>query len=217
MKAALFLLLISGFSAWGFEINDGIKERLGEVIARECPDISSWKAEQFSIDPAKIDDITTTGKQFCYSGTKKVLAKLGNGKAQVLLFNITVLKDTFVFRRDMSKGEIITENDVEKKPVEVKSLNQKEIANDFFGYQAKGVITKDTPLYENMLQKIRLVKRGEKVVVSFRKNNVAISMEAISKGDAGINDTVVVQNSASKKLFFGRVVGSGEISIGGEK
>jgi len=210
------LLLLASF-LHGKELTEDLEQLFALTISENCPEVSDWSAKEFTISPKKIVDLDVKGKQLCYSGEKKIFAKLENGKVKVVKFKLKLYRSVYTFKRALERGEEITLEDVEISKIEVKRRTLRDVVPKVIGYETKVKVKKGTPVYFYLVKKRRLIKRGDKVVVSFIRNGIRISMDGVARNHGGIDDTISVKNTLSNRVLKGVVTGRGHVSVGGDR
>ena len=119
-----------------------------------------------------------------------------------------------ILKRDITKDELITENDLEVEVIDRKSnrgymqtLGDKPV-------KALANLKGGQPLKRTDVMIDRfLVHKGESVTVHFIKKNLIIETQAISIGNGAIGDTIKVKNLDTNKVIIGKVSGDRTVTI----
>jgi flagella basal body P-ring formation protein FlgA len=120
---------------------------------------------------------------------------------------------TFTATRDIKRGDVISESDIEKIPVDLKLLPQGDLfasADDITGKSAKMNISNGKVLTSDVLEMPILVKRGDTVRVTISLGGAEISLNGISLDEGVLNEEIRVRNPDSKTIIKAIVTGPGQ-------
>ena len=59
----------------------------------------------------------------------------------------------------------------------------------------------------------KIVQKGQSIQVTYRQNNIRISMKGLSLQDGARGETIAVKNTTSQKTIYAKVVGTQEVEI----
>ncbi len=125
---------------------------------------------------------------------------------------IVRFQEVWIVTRSISRDEIITKADVEKRKMRVK--NSRNIPMQSFkqliNASPKKNLRAGSIIYQDSLC---LVCRGDKVSVSANNAYLSINVEGIALNDATLGESVQVRNSSSKKVFGATVTGKSQLSV----
>lgn len=122
-----------------------------------------------------------------------------------------------VVNRIIQPGEIISEEDIDKKEISESKLKDYMItdANEIIGLTPKRTIAPNQFIKTSQLQKKKDVEKGQTVQVHYKSGNLNITSQGKALDQGAMGDMVRVMNPQSKKVIEGFVSGTGEVSLGG--
>lgn len=122
-----------------------------------------------------------------------------------------------VANRVIQPGEVISEEDLDKKEISESKLKDYMItdANDIVGLTPKRTIAPNQFIKTSQLQKKKDVEKGQTVQVHYKSGNLNITSQGKSLDHGTMGDMVRVMNPQSKKIIEGFVTGTAEVSLGG--
>ncbi len=125
---------------------------------------------------------------------------------------IAEYSEVIVAARSMPRRTTITENDIERKSVNIAVLRKQPIlASDLVvGSTTKRNINKGRLIYEDS---VCMVCRGDNVQITAKSEFFSINMEAVALADAGIGETTLVRNKQSKRSFTAKVVSRDRLEV----
>jgi len=215
LKLTILLIFFSG-SLFAKGLSGEVKDIINEYIQEKCPQVVEFKASQFNIDPAKIIEIDIKGKSLCYSGRKRVFVRLDNAKLTVLNFTYKAYSNIYVFNKNLDRGVALNNSNVTLKKKEIKNARSRKAVLDFNGLETKFSVKKEETVIDHKVRKIRLVKRGDRVIVNYKSTGINITMTAISKSSGGVGDVVSLLNAGSNIKIKGVVNGYRSVIVGGK-
>ncbi len=124
-------------------------------------------------------------------------------------------KGVVVLRNALRVGSVISANDIEMDRREISQLHAGYLtsADQAVNKQLKRAGAPGSVLSASQLNEIKLIKRGQKVIVRTQIGSLDVNSrgEALMDGQAG--QRVRVRNEQSGRIIEGLVVGSGEVRI----
>lgn len=144
-------------------------------------------------------------------------AELGTGESSLLQISAqsSVEQLAPVPFHDLSKGSVIQPNDLDWIWINQRQLRQDTIlhASDIIGMEVRRNLQAGRAVRGNMVEKIRHIRRGELVEVTYNRSGLLLSMvvEAIEDGSKG--ELVRLRNIDSGRRLFGRTTGEGTAMI----
>ncbi len=205
MKRFIFVVLV--FCLFSLQAKMGESHFISLVndeLKSNCPGVDKWSVLDVRV-PFRVVSLNPTGRALCYSGKKRIFVKTANDKIRVVSFSLRVFKKSFVFVRDLRRGTPISSKDVEKRLIEIKNQRYNRLVSSVFGMQTSLNVKSGEPVFQNMVRKIVLVRSGSEVKVIYQKGGITIVLSGIARSNAGVNDTLPVMNTRSKKIFYARV------------
>lgn len=132
--------------------------------------------------------------------------------ARIKLF--TVVAVTAV---DVKRGETIGQNNIVMEKKNISAYKDFFVSPDELEeMQAKRTMKAGTVLSQNNVESIPVIKRGEKVVIRACFGNVVVTAEGIAREDGGLNESIRVYNTTTKKTMVCMVIDSKTVMIGSE-
>ena len=131
--------------------------------------------------------------------------------AQVSLFQPVVVSP-----RPLSRGSVVGADDVHLAERDTGLLGSNYLLDpaQAIGMQLKRNVSADSVLSYTQLENNRIVRRGDKVVISAGNSSVSVKMpgEALEDGTQG--EQIRVRNSRSNRVIRARVTGPGQVEAG---
>lgn len=130
--------------------------------------------------------------------------------------DVAILSEAVVARRALARLEIITEQDVELRSVNLVDLPPGVISDsaEVIGQRAKKTILADTPLRGDMVELVPLVKRGDVVQMVTQKAGLRVTALGEVRQSGAMGERIQVMNVDSRKILFAKVVDSRTVVIG---
>lgn len=150
---------------------------------------------------------------------KSTLMVEGDGLSQPLMLPVTgramPLLNVPVLLRDVNKGDVITDADIESVPVQASKLGSDMITQttDVLGKEARRDLQPGQVLRVNDLRAQQLVKRGGTVTMIIERGPLRVSTRGRALSDAGVGETVRVLNIQSNRTIEGIVTTDGSVAI----
>lgn len=143
------------------------------------------------------DSRTTQANPIVYRGTASEMV------------NVAVLK------RSVNRGSVISSDDftIETQPrmkLAVDAITDVQTLN---GMSAKRQISAGQHLKLSDVERSRKVNKNDMVTIMFETGGITLSTRGKAMADGALGDVVAVQNTQSKKILEGRIVGAGMVSI----
>jgi flagella basal body P-ring formation protein FlgA len=123
---------------------------------------------------------------------------------------LAVTVRTFTASRDIDRGEIIAESDVNEVDTDVRSLPVGDLfdsLDNILGMAARVSIQSGRVLDSSMLELPTFVQRGETVQVSVPIGGIAITLQGIALDSGVLGDEIRVRNPDSGKIINAIVTG----------
>ncbi len=122
----------------------------------------------------------------------------------------------WAFRQDMSRGQVVTEADIEQTTI-ARSLPSQAVldANQIIGQALRSTVQAGRPILSNQLEPVKHVQRGKEVTLVSRAGPIEVSTNARSLADATLGQSVTVESLDRKRQFLGQVVGFNIVQVVG--
>lgn len=130
-------------------------------------------------------------------------------------FNVKVYKKAIVAKKEIKKGEILSEENIELKRTNVSNLIS-PIYSDIskvLGAQAVRYLANGSVINDKDIRPVPLVEKNNIITLRARIGAVEITTAVKALGDGGMGQMVQVQNLDSKKKLYATVVGEGLVEI----
>lgn len=151
------------------------------------------------------------------SGRTIVGVKCHSPKKWTIYVQADVIKSikVYVSSSPISRGEKIDATSIELKLMDSSKLRFGYITDkaDIIGMEASRRIAPDTVITPRMLNKPKLVKRGEKVQIIAEVDGIVIRVEGEALEDGAKGDMIRVRNTSSKKIIEATVIGPGKVKV----
>lgn len=212
----LILILISFLSVFTFsqDFNSDVNNYLNQKF-------TGYDKVEFSVqskfNPTDVIVIDNT-REFKYqkgNGYLPVVIKRNNRTSlSIITLNISLYKNVLVAKTDILKKSEINNDAIEFQLRNVTNVYGHPVTdiNMFKNYRSKTTIKNDDILLTEMLEKIPVIKSGDKIIAELNTGSITISTDAIARQDGSSGDVIQVI-SKENKLFKARVVDSNKVII----
>jgi flagella basal body P-ring formation protein FlgA len=136
-------------------------------------------------------------------------------RKQRIFARVDLFKKAYALNQDLQSGYTIKGSDFVLMRVPQSKL-QKDFIQDpreAIGSRLKRKIKANHPLRNAWLWSPPLVKRGERVQMTFRRGGIFLSAQGEALGNGRRGDMIKVRNSRSKKILSGRVIGRNQVEM----
>lgn len=126
-----------------------------------------------------------------------------------------MLANQLIARRSLSRTTRITPEDVEVVEAWIRpGANDLQCTlDDAVGRITTTALKAGDTLLKRHVRNETVVKRGDLVKVRCLVGGVAISMDAVARGNGGVGDTVTLQKQGERATFLAEIVGRGEAVV----
>lgn len=122
--------------------------------------------------------------------------------------------EAVVLKRGISRGQVLSREDLEVRPVVIRTMGQPvRDVERAVGKAARGILRAGTILLEEYLEPAVLVRRGELVTVRCRQGALMVTTVGRAMEDGALGQVIEVRNEKSRQSFLARVSGSGEVLV----
>ncbi|NOT85532.1 MAG: flagellar basal body P-ring formation protein FlgA [Methylococcaceae bacterium] len=128
---------------------------------------------------------------------------------------VKVYQDVVTLTRPVKRGEILTEDMLSIKRVDISQFSTPLIhdLNVAAHKQAAHNLSQGAILNERDITQAILIKRGENVTISSSNPSLSIQMQGIAQMDGVQGQTIRVKNTSSDKIISGVVTKQGTVAI----
>lgn len=124
-----------------------------------------------------------------------------------------VYRPMAVASRNLQRGELITEADVDVSVLDVSQYRQGYTSNteDIIGKEVKYPINKGDAFKESVLDAPLAIKRGDEVSVEALAGSIRVVTTGTAVSDGRIGQKIRVKNNQSAKILSATVIGAGKV------
>ncbi|ELP5898463.1 flagellar basal body P-ring formation protein FlgA [Vibrio vulnificus] len=149
-----------------------------------------------------------TFKTKCQDGREVSFSAKLDGTIKSLVAKRSIKRKTRLNRDNVS---------IDWVPVDkINGISFKDLVNDNY-YQASRNLTKGQPISPKNVDVAPVIERGWHIKAIAKLQNITISTEVIALEDGSIGETIKVENTTSKKIFFAKVLNSSTVIINEHK
>lgn len=128
---------------------------------------------------------------------------------------VSLFKEVLVAKESLPRGKLLEKSDLKHTKYDLARLTHGYISElgDSVGMMLKRPLSAGAPLTPNMVEKPRLITRGQRVTIFARAGGMEVrtSGKALAHGAAG--ERIAVVNIKSKLKLEGTVTASGEVKV----
>ncbi|MCU7835689.1 MAG: flagellar basal body P-ring formation protein FlgA [gamma proteobacterium symbiont of Taylorina sp.] len=124
-----------------------------------------------------------------------------------------LLRKMLVSNSTITRGELITENNVHLIEQELKNEKYLSKLSNIIGYAARRTIRPHQIINSSMLQKALLVHKKESVLIYAQSKNIRVSMQGIALKNGRKNEMIKVRNKSSNKIIEALVIDRGIVAV----
>jgi len=217
MKKFIYILLLISFGfIQGSSLDSYLKKELNgykrftyKVISLPVG-IKSFKDADIKIDKSRNFRLT---KGFAYVPVR--IKKRGNSIVRSFVtVKVKLFADVWVAKSKIKRNEVLSRDKFNLVQKEITNMNDNIISGkvDLSGYRAVRTIVKENILSKNMIGKIPIVFRGDKLLAYSIFGSVVVNFTVNAREDGSKNDIIRVIRS-DKKIFKAKVINSKEVKI----
>lgn len=124
--------------------------------------------------------------------------------------------DILVAKQYIPRGAVITTKLLKKSSRDTGIYQQGYFlhSSDVIGKIAKRAISKNSPITPSSLTQPVIIKRGQPVSILVKTGNFQVSVKGKALMDGTADELIRAENTSSKKIIYGKVIGPGVIEAG---
>lgn len=128
---------------------------------------------------------------------------------------VEALANMVVATRALDFGEVIGLADVAIQKRDLATVNGKPCRRieDAVGKKVRGGLRANAPIVFNQLEKVPLVKSGDKVIIVAESDSVRITATGRARSAGAAGDQITVQNQESQKIITGTVIDASTVQV----
>ena len=114
---------------------------------------------------------------------------------------IHIYKDVWVANTVLQRGQSVSKENIIKERRDVTKMTRGYVpaSSSIFGQRLKRNIRALQVLTDNMLEREKLVKRGDRITIVSKSGNIVVQANGVALGDGGKGDRIRVKNISSKR------------------
>jgi len=144
----------------------------------------------------------------------RIYDRKNKSSLSLITLKIKLYQYVLVALKDISRNELLTENQFTQKLVDVANIRGKVVQSIDFRetYRAKTIIKNGSILIEELIEPVPDVFYNEKLILHAGRNGVDISTEVTAKEEGRIGDVIRVVTS-DNKLFKAKIIDKYNVSL----
>ena len=146
------------------------------------------------------------------NGLRRVIVRQGSdgGLAGAPRGNVEVL----AYARSLAAGEIVQPEDLVWVKVAAGASDAPRDADDLIGMTAKRPLRQGSAASLRDVSTPQVIKAGDIVAVTYEDDGVALTLQGKAMANGAVGESLMVQNTASKKIIETVVTGPGSTAVG---
>lgn len=228
------VLLIALACLCGFAPDSGAapvgEKAIKQAVKKHVEDNAPWPKDRVRVEffgsmpevslpegPANVQVRSRAGEH--YIGRTSFTVRFSKGdtvvREEAVRVRIEVLTDVVVTTHGIMRDAILGTDDVTvtSKWMDTATTGILTDSSDVVGKKAVVRLNAGTEVTRQMLRSVPVVKKGEVVRIVLESGPMVISAVGLCQEDGGKGDLVRVQNVASKKTIFARVMGTSLVRV----
>jgi len=150
------------------------------------------------------------------NGVRRIIVRLGagsgsdGGMAGASRGNVEVL----AYARSLATGEIVQPEDLIWVKAAASPSDAPRDADALIGMSAKRALRQGSAASLRDVSTPRVIKAGDIVAVTYEDDGVALTLQGKAMAAGAVGESLMVQNTASKKIIETVVIGPGSTAVG---
>jgi flagella basal body P-ring formation protein FlgA len=121
--------------------------------------------------------------------------------------------EILVLVRDITRGEVITANDVELQAQPAGRTLRSVDMDTAIGTEARRTLKAGQPVQASDIKAASVIRKGDPVAIVYTAPGVRLSVDGVAQNEAAMGQPVRVLNSYSKRSIDAVAIGHGEASV----
>jgi len=132
-----------------------------------------------------------------------------------VMCNVKVVTPVLVAKRSILRGQKITPEDCEVKPMDITTFGPQPLFNtdSLNGIRAVRTINPGTILHLRLIETIPVIQKGDMVEIMVNKGRVRVAVQGIAREPGKIGERIWVENTNSRKLVQAIVKDKGTVTV----
>lgn len=209
-----FIFLWSGISAYATPLSVLVSEKAEEFMAYEMPENGSFDISFFNLDDFEVAVINNFAMD---RGTGRFVVDVidNNGNSSKIAGLALLMVEVPLATRQIMPNEIISESDISLQKILFNRVSPLSVTDTekLIGFQVKRMISQGKPILDNSITPPILVKKGDRVVISFQDGNMTLTAPGKSLDEGYRGKEIRIVNLISNKTVLGVAVKDGLVEI----
>lgn len=146
------------------------------------------------------------------NGVRRIIVRQGSGSAMAGASRGNV--EVLAYARSLTAGEMVQPEDLVWIKVAASASDAPRDADDLIGMTAKRPLRQGAPASLRDVSTPQVIKAGDIVAVTYEDAGVALTLQGKAMSAGAIGESLMVQNTASKKIIETVVTGPGSTAVG---
>ena len=148
------------------------------------------------------------------NGLRRVIVRQGSGSDGGLAGAPRGNVEVLAYARSLAAGEIVQPEDLVWVKVAAGSSDAPRDADDLIGMTAKRPLRQGSAASLRDVTTPQVIKAGDIVAVTYEDDGVALTLQGKAMANGAVGESLMVQNTASKKIIETVVTGPGSTAVG---
>lgn len=148
------------------------------------------------------------------SGVRRIIVRQGSGSGSALAGAARGNVEVLAYARSLSTGEIVQPEDLVWVKVAAAPSDAPNDADAVIGMTAKRPLREGAAASLRDVSTPQVIKAGDIVAVTYEDDGVALTLQGKAMSAGAIGESLMVQNTASKKIIETVVTGPGSTAVG---
>ena len=148
------------------------------------------------------------------SGLRRIIVRQGSGSGPALAGAPRGNVEVLAYARSLAAGEMVQPEDLVWIKVAAAGSDAPRDADDLIGMTAKRPLREGAAANLRDVSTPQVIKAGDIVAVTYEDNGVALTLQGKAMSAGAIGESLMVQNTASKKIIETVVTGPGSTAVG---
>ncbi|WND01677.1 flagellar basal body P-ring formation chaperone FlgA [Temperatibacter marinus] len=168
-----------------------------------------------SLDEVQINNLKLNQRRDNFSLTLLIPEGENAFKQKRVNGRVDVMTKIPVLSAALLKGEVIRQEDITWKEVKNNSIRDRYIISDreLIGMSPVRTLRPNQPIQTSSIQRPQIIKKGDLISVTLKTGPLTISMTAKAMEDGARGETIIIQNTRSKKTFEAIVHGVNSVRV----
>jgi len=148
------------------------------------------------------------------NGVRRIIVRQGSGSGPALAGAPRGNVEVLAYARSLATGEIVQPEDLVWIKVAAGGSDAPRDADDLIGMTAKRPLRQGAAASLRDVSTPQVIKAGDIVAVTYDDGGVALTLQGKAMSAGAIGESLMVQNTASKKIIETVVTGPGSTAVG---